>query len=224
MNAHHSSTNTPIQRGFQQRMAARYLSQCDPRLAQWIRKLGPLEIDFQQPFRVVEVLARSILHQQLSGRAAATITARVEQRMPRGRIGVTGLDALSDIELRACGVSVNKVAALRDLAVRARRRRVPGATELARLDDEAIIERLVAIRGIGRWTVQMLLMFRLGRSDVMPVDDLGIRKGAALVLQLDTMPTPNELLNLTRHWAPYRTLACMILWRVVDFSRGEARP
>ncbi len=224
MNVYHPPTSKPIQRGFQHRLAAQYLAQCDARLAQWILKIGPLEIDFQQSFRTVEVLARSILHQQLSGRAAATITARLKQRMPRGRIGVTGLDALSDIELRGCGVSANKVAALRDLATRAHHRRVPGAAELARLDDEAIIERLVAIRGIGRWTVQMLLMFRLGRPDVMPVDDLGIRKGAALVLQLDAIPTPGELQDLTRHWAPYRTLACMILWRVVDFHRGEAIP
>ena len=190
---------TPIQRGFEQRVAARYLTRCDAHLAQWIRKIGPLDIDFQPPFRTVEVLARSILHPQLSGRAAATITARVERRMPRGRIGVNGLDALSDLELRGCGVSANKVTALRDRVSRARRRRVPGAAELARLDDEAIIERLVAIRGIGRWTVQRLLMFRLGRPDVLPVDDLGVRKGAAIVLQLDMMPTPGELQNLTQH-------------------------
>lgn len=222
MSGHH--TIKPTQGGFEQRVAARYLTRCDAHLAQWTRKIGPLDIDFQQPFRTVEILARSILHPPLSGRAAATITVRVEQRRPRGWIGVKGFDALSDLELCGCSGSANKIAALRDLARCARCRRVPGAAELARLDDEAIIERRVSIRGIGHWAVQRLPMFRLGRSDVIPVDVLGVRKGAVIVLQLDPLPTAGELQNLTQHGSPYRTLGSMILWRAVDFDRGEVKP
>ena len=125
--------------------------------------------------------------------------------------------------MRACGVSGNKALALRDLNLRASRGEVPSSRELLSLHHDEIIERLTAVRGIGRWTVEMMLMFRLGRPDILPVDDLGVRKGAQLLDRMDEMPKPRELASRGEKWGPYRTLAGLYLWRVAD-AASEARP
>ena len=133
------------------------------------------------------------------------------------------LGRVDDATLRACGVSGNKTLALRDLARRAGDGEVPGLREMATMSDEQIIERLTAVRGIGRWTVEMMLMFKLGRPDVLPVDDLGVRKGAQLLDRQDEMPRPKELALRGGKWGPYRTLAGLYLWRVAD-SVAPAKP
>ncbi|HEX5961771.1 MAG TPA: DNA-3-methyladenine glycosylase 2 family protein [Rhodanobacteraceae bacterium] len=213
-----------IPRGFDAEAATAHLLKRDRKLGRWISRIGPLEHDFEARFDPVDALAHSILHQQLSGKAARTISGRVEDLMPRGRrITARGLDAVDDTALRAAGVSRNKIAALRDLATKAHARIVPTAAQLARMPDQDLIDHLVQVRGIGRWTVEMMLMFRLGRPDVLPVDDLGVRKGAQIVHRWSELPPPRELREFGERWAPYRTLAGFYLWRVVDAAQSDAR-
>ncbi len=211
-------------RGFDMEAAIAHLSKKDKKLARWIHKIGPLAMDgWQISFDTVDSLARSILYQQLSGKAAATIVGRVEVAMRSRKINAKSLAKVSDAQLRACGVSGNKTLALRDLASRSERGEIPSAAKLSGLSNDDIIEKLVAVRGIGRWTVEMMLMFKLGRPDVLPVDDLGVRKGAQLLDKLEVMPTPKELLARGEKWAPYRTLAALYCWRIVA-STNEAKP
>lgn len=209
-------------RGFDMRQAQTELARVDRKLGQWMRRIGPLEHNFSAPFDPFAALARSILYQQLSGKAAATITGRVEMLMPRKRLAAAGIQALDDDALRGAGVSRQKVAALRDLAAKTEAGIVPTTRQLASMDNDAIIAHLTQVRGIGRWTVEMLLMFRLGRPDVLPVDDLGIRKGAQILRGLDAMPTPRELKQLGESWMPWRTLASFYLWRMVEFDKPAA--
>ncbi|MGH8191632.1 MAG: DNA-3-methyladenine glycosylase family protein [Rhodanobacteraceae bacterium] len=208
-----------IPRGFDAEVAAAHLARRDRRLATWMRRIGPIERDFAQRFDPVDALAHSILYQQLSGKAAATIAGRVEALMPRGRrISALGLDTVDDMALRVAGVSRNKLSALRDLAAKSHAGIVPTPARLARMPDQDLIEHLVQVRGIGRWTVEILLMFRLGRPDVLPIHDLGVRKGAQIVHRLDALPAPLALQELGERWGPYRTLASFYLWKVVGFA------
>ncbi len=182
-------------------------------------KVGVLETPgWRSPFDTVDSLARSILYQQLSGQAAATIVGRLEMAAGSKSLTPEALSRVDDVALRACGVSGNKALALRDLSRRAQAGEVPDSKSLLRLHDEEIIEALTSVRGIGRWTVQMMLMFRLGRPDILPVDDLGVRKGAQLLDHLDEMPKPKQLALRGEAWGPYRTLAGLYLWRIADFS------
>ncbi|MEO6172430.1 MAG: DNA-3-methyladenine glycosylase 2 family protein [Arenimonas sp.] len=209
-------------RGFDLDAAISHLSKRDKKLGRWIAKIGALELDgWDRNFDTVDSLARSILYQQLSGKAAATIVGRVEKAIASKKINAKALAKVQNEELRACGVSGNKTLALRDLAARAELGEIPSAAKFSSLSNEEIIEKLVAVRGIGRWTVEMMLMFRLGRPDVLPVDDLGVRKGAQILDNLDIMPTPKELIIRGEKWAPYRTLAAMYCWRIVDSANAE---
>ena len=210
-------------RGFDMDAAAAHLARRDRKFGRWIERIGPLPQEgWRKPFDTVDSLARSILYQQLSGKAAATIVGRVEVACDSRKLSREALDRIDDATLRACGVSGNKALALRDLAARAQRGEVPSPRELSTLHHDEIIERLTAVRGIGRWTVEMLLMFRLGRPDILPVDDLGVRKGAQVLDKLEEMPKPKELAERGERWGPYRTLAGLYLWRIAD-SLSEAR-
>lgn len=212
-------------RGFDLTAAQAHLTKRDRKLGAWIKRIGPIEPDgWHKPFETVDSLARSILYQQLSGKAAATIVGRVEVALASRRLNADALLSVDATTLRGCGVSGNKVLALRDLATRASAGEVPSARRLTGMDDEAIIEALTAVRGIGRWTVEMLLMFRLGRPDILPVDDLGVRKGAQIVDQLDAMPAPKMLAARGEAWGPYRTLAGLYLWRIVDSAKQVQAP
>jgi len=210
------------ERGFDLHAAVAHLSKRDKKLGRWIEKIGALEIDgWDKNFDTVDSLARSILYQQLSGKAASTIVGRVEKAIGSKKINAKSLSKVQDEHLRACGVSGNKTLALRDLAARAMQGEIPSAAKFSSLTNDEIIEKLVAVRGIGRWTVEMMLMFRLGRPDVLPVDDLGVRKGAQKIDKLEVMPTPKELVLRGEKWAPYRTLAAMYCWRIADFTAEE---
>jgi DNA-3-methyladenine glycosylase II len=211
-------------RGFDLAVAQAALSKADRPLAKWMQRIGPIETRWREPFEPVDALARAILYQQLSGKAAATIVARVEARLPRGpHFHPADLRDIDVADLRACGVSGNKASALKDLAAKALDGVVPHVQELRWLDNETLIERLTAVRGIGRWTVEMMLMFRLGRPDVLPVDDLGVRKGAQVLRRLDDAPKPKELLALGERWAPWRTLASFYLWRIADLGKAPVK-
>jgi DNA-3-methyladenine glycosylase II len=212
-------------RGFDAEAAHRHLFKMEPALKPWVRRIGRIDhsAGWQRSFQVTDALARAILYQQLSGKAAATIVGRVEQAMAASEFSHPHLERISDAELRACGVSGNKTLALRDLAQRERRGEIPDARQLQYLDNEAIIAALVPTRGIGRWTVEMMLMFRLGRPDVLPIDDLGIRQGAMILDQLSQMPSPKELATRGEVWAPYRTLAAFYLWRIADYRKEAVK-
>lgn len=205
-------------RGFDVESAARHLRRRDRALGAWMRRIGPIEADprWRKPFDTVDALARAILYQQLSGKAAATIVGRVEAAIASPLLRAEAMDRVADAALRACGVSGNKLLALRDLSRRALAGQIPDSRRLSRLPDDAIIERLTEVRGIGRWTVEMLLIFRLGRPDVLAVDDLGLRNGAQRVDAAERPPTPKELAARGESWGPYRSLASLYLWRIAD--------
>ena len=212
-------------RGFDLELAEAHLRRRDRKLARWIDRIGPVEVGerWRRRFDPTDALARAILYQQLSGKAAATIVGRVEAAIGAAVLHADTLSRIDDAGLRACGVSGNKTLALRDLAARDARGEIPTLREMSSLDDAAIIERLTAIRGIGRWTVEMMLMFQLGRPDVLPVDDLGVRKGAQLLDKLEDMPRAKVLAERGEAWGPYRTLAALYLWRIVD-AAAPAKP
>lgn len=204
----------------QLRAAERALVEADGRFAGIVRQAGPCRLERATHFRPFEALLTSIVHQQLSGKAAATILGRVKERLAGGRfptperVLATRLPAL-----RACGLSRAKALAVKDLATKTLDGTVPGARALHRLSDEQIVTRLTAVRGIGRWTVEMVLMFRLGRLDVMPVDDLGVRKGLSVLTRRSDVIAPKLLLAESERWKPYRTLASWYLWRVLDTGK-----
>jgi DNA-3-methyladenine glycosylase II len=213
-------------RGFDTAAAHAWLEKRDRRLGAWMRRLGPIGPDprWRKPFDPVDALARAILYQQLSGKAAATIVARVEAAIGSDRFHCDTLARCDDAAIRACGVSGNKLLALRDLAAREERGEIPTLRKMSTLDNDAIIAALVPVRGIGRWTVEMMLMFRLGRPDVLPVDDLGIRKGAQRVDRLDEMMKPKEMLERGERWGPYRTYASLYLWKIADDAAAAKAP
>ncbi|SOU03012.1 DNA-3-methyladenine glycosylase [Xanthomonas arboricola pv. fragariae] len=212
-------------RGFDVEAAFAYLSRRDRALGAWMKRIGPITAQpgWRKPFDPVDALARAILFQQLSGKAASTIVARVEAAIGAPRLHADTLGRI-DAALRACGVSGNKSLALRDLARRERDGEIPSLRRLAFMDEEAIVQALIPVRGIGRWTVEMMLMFRLGRPDLLPIDDLGVRKGAQRVDRQEQMPTPKELAIRGERWGPYRSYAAFYLWKIADFSVAARVP
>ena len=213
-------------RGFDTEHAWDYLTRRDRKLGAWMKRIGYIapQPTWKKTFDPVDALARAILYQQLSGKAAATIVGRVETAIASARLHVDTLDRIDDAALRACGVSGNKTLALRDLAAREQRGEIPTLRQMATMHEDEIVAALVPVRGIGRWTVEMMLMFRLGRADVLPIDDLGIRKGAQFVDRLETMPTPRELAARGEKWGPYRTYAAQYLWRIADAGSEAKTP
>ena len=193
------------------------LAKGDPLLGRHIARVGPCRLERVQRFEPFHALVSSIAHQQLNGRAAATILERVRERVGEGRW--PDPEQVRDArfaKLRACGLSRAKALALKDLAAKTLDGTVPPARALHRMADDDIVERLTAVRGVGRWTVEMMLMFRLGRLDVLPVDDFGVRKGYSQLYGLGTLVTPRALRDLGERWRPWRSVASWYLWRVLD--------
>jgi DNA-3-methyladenine glycosylase II len=167
--------------------------------------------------RPFDALAESIAYQQLSGKAAATIFGRVRALYPKRKwLDPEQLLATPDETLRAAGLSRAKTAALKDLATKTIDGTVPAGRALIRMSDDEIVTRLTAVRGIGRWTVEMLLLFDLGRPDVWPVDDYGVRKGFAKTFGRRKLPTPKQLMKFGEKWRPYRSVAAWYFWRALD--------
>jgi len=196
--------------------AIRHLNRVDPILARLIRRVGPCKLrpKRRSPF---QALVRSVTFQQLNGRAAQTILARVLALFPEKKFPEPAdLLATPDLRLRAAGLSRNKIAAVKDIAAKTLAGVVPGTHSIRRMTDEEILHRLDVVRGVGPWTVEMLLIFTLGREDVMPATDFGVRKGFALAYGLDDLPTPDELLAHAERWRPHRTTGSWYMWRAVD--------
>ncbi|OGR95006.1 MAG: hypothetical protein A2V88_09995 [Elusimicrobia bacterium RBG_16_66_12] len=187
----------------------------DPVLARLIKRVGPCTLE-PQPDDTFPALLKSIVYQQLNGKAAATILGRV-LKVLGGRATPQRLRKTPDAPLRAAGLSANKLAAIRDLTEKSLSGVVRPRKELERLSDEEIVERLTEVRGIGDWTVHMFLMFRLGRPDVLPTGDYGVRKAFGLLYRKSgRLPPPSALEKHGRLWAPYRTVAAWYLWRHLD--------
>jgi 3-methyladenine DNA glycosylase/8-oxoguanine DNA glycosylase len=197
--------------------AHRHLSATDPRLAALIARSRRYDIAPSLSIRPFDALAESIAYQQLNGKAAATIWSRVRGLYPRRKyLNPKLVLATPDAQLRGAGLSRNKIAALKDLAAKTIDGTVPSGRALSRMSDDEIIARLITVRGIGRWTVEMLLLFDLGRPDVWPADDYGVRKGFAKTFRRRKLPTPKQLTKFGEQWRPYRSIAAWYFWRAVD--------
>jgi len=195
----------------------KHLSATDPRFAALIARSRRYDVKPNGLVRPFDALAESIAYQQLSGKAAATIWGRVRALFPRRKyLDPKLVLARPDEKLRAAGLSGSKVAALKDLAAKTIDGTVPTARALAKMSDEEVIERLITVRGIGRWTVQMLLLFDLGRPDIWPVHDYGVQKGFAKTFGRRKLPTPKQLLKLGEKFRPHRSVAAWYFWRALD--------
>ena len=201
--------------------AFHHLRAADGKLARIMAQTGPPKIALRHTATVFDALARAIVYQQLSGKAAATIFGRVCDLFPRGGGGLNANNVLAakPSTLRGAGLSNNKMLALRDLAEHSLAGEVPALGALKGMDDEAIVRTLTKVRGIGRWTVEMLLMFRLGRGDVMAVDDLGLRQGHAVIMGRKGETERKALAAYAERWRPYRSVASWYLWRAVELER-----
>jgi len=210
--------------------ALAHLRKADAKLGALIDRAGPLTLRLDASPSPFESLLESILYQQLHGKAAAAIHARVRECF-KGDPSPQALVGAPDEVLRACGVSFNKIKAMKDLAAKTLDGTVPSHAAILKMSDADIVERLTEVRGIGPWTVEMLLIFRLGRPDVLPVTDYGVRKGYALTfmrvpktraLEAADLPKPDVLFKRGRRWAPFRSVASWYMWRACDLAAKTA--
>jgi O-6-methylguanine DNA methyltransferase len=198
--------------------AVAHLRAADPVLGRLIDAVGPCRLELRRTTSLFLALLEAIVYQQLNGKAAATIHGRVCALFPRSPVGPTAqaLLRIPDDRLRGAGLSRPKMQALRDLARRVADGTLPTLEDLRDMEDEAIIERLTLVHGIGRWTAEMLLIFRLGRPDVLPLDDYGMRRGFAVAFRRSGLPSPAEIERRGARWRPHRSVACWYLWRAAD--------
>ena len=203
--------------------ALEHLSASDPKLAALIAQVGPCTMEIPHHFSIFYSLARSIIYQQLAGAAAAAIMGRVEALFPKGRMTPKNLLEMEDASLRGAGLSQNKLAALRDLAAKCLDGTVPTKRALARMTDEEIIDRISQVRGIGRWTVEMMLIFRLGRPNVLPVDDYGVRKGMQRLYKLRELPNKEAMRRRARKWEPWCSVASWYMWRCAELPAAQTK-
>ena len=198
-------------------VAEAHIRTADPKLAAMIDLHGPCRIDPDGLMSPFAALVRSIAYQQLTGKAAATIHGRVlTLYRPRRHPRPEDVLATADDRLRGAGLSRAKILAVKDLAAKTLDGTVPTIARLKRLDDEEIVERLSSVRGVGRWTVEMLLIFRLGRPDVLPATDYGVRKGFQRTFRTRGLPSPAQVLKRGERWRPYRSIASWYLWRSLE--------
>ena len=197
--------------------AIEHLTKSDRVLARLIRKIGPCGLKPRRATSPFQALVQSVAHQQLNGTAANSILKRVIALYPRQKFPrPADVLATPDRDLRGAGLSRAKVAAIKDIAAKTDAGIVPASRIIARMPDAQVMERLTTIRGVGPWTVEMLLIFTLGRPDVLPATDFGVRKGFAVAFRRDDLPKPAELLEHGERWRPYRSVASWYLWRALD--------
>ena len=202
-----------------------HLAKVDPVMRRLIRQIGPFALQLNARRPPFETLARAIAYQQLNGTAAETILRRFVALFPGEKFPTPdSLLTKSEETLRGVGFSRAKVAALRDLAAKTQDGTVPMARIIRKLDDDAIVARLTQVRGVGRWTVEMLLIFQLGRPDILPADDFSVREGFRVAYGLLTLPKPKELIQHGECWRPYRTAAAWYLWRAADRAKAAQSP
>jgi 3-methyladenine DNA glycosylase/8-oxoguanine DNA glycosylase len=206
--------------------AVEHLKAADERMAAMIERVGPCELHVRHEHSIFYTLLRSIVYQQLAGAAAAAILARVEAAVCKDGELPTAERLLEtpDEMLRAAGLSKNKLLAVKDLAAKTLDGTVPAWPAISKMSEEEIVERCVKVRGIGRWTVEMLLIFRLGRLDVLPLDDYGVRKGLQFTYRMRTLPTKKQMLKRGERLRPYRSIASWYFWRVAELPEFKKKP
>jgi len=207
----------PAKPAFELQKALQHLSERDKVLKGLIAELESFAIDAEAGQSPYEVLVEAIAYQSISGKAAATIFGRIKALGGDGRPPAPEkMLKIPPAKLRKAGLSGAKVLAMKDLAKKAITGIVPTHDEAVKLSDEELVERLVSVRGIGAWTVEMFLIFRLGRPDVLPIHDLGVKKGWSVAYGNKHMPKPQELLKFGERWRPYRTVASWYMWRAFE--------
>ena len=209
---------------FDHKEAIALLSKADPHLAQLIEKTIEFRLNIDEEQSPYESLLRAIVYQSISGKVAAVIFGRIKALGENGRCPAPEeLLRVRKPALRRAGLSGAKIAAVRDLAQKTMDGVVPTLEEAHRMSDRELIERLISVRGIGAWTVEMFLIFRLGRPDVLPIHDYGVQKGFALTYRKRRIPKPRELEKFGERWRPYRTVASWYMWRAVELAGKDGR-
>jgi DNA-3-methyladenine glycosylase II len=202
--------------------ALKHLAAADPVMKRLIREVGRCKLEPERKRSPFQSLVQAVAHQQLNGTAAGTILARFKKLFP-GRKFPTPEDLadVTDEQMRACGFSFAKIKAIRDIAEKTISGVVPAARQIVKLSDDEIITRLTEVRGVGRWTVEMLLIFQLGREDVLPADDFGVRTGFRIAYKKREMPKPKDLLKFGERWRPHATTAAWYLWQAANAARKK---
>ena len=204
--------------------ALKHLAAVDPVMKRLIAEIGQCKLEHEPRRSPFQSLVQAVAHQQLNGKAAENILGRFKKlfggrKFPKPE----DLASVTDEQLRACGFSFAKIAAIRDIAAKALDGTIPSAAKIKKMSDEEIIARLTAARGVGRWTVEMLLIFQLGRADVLPVDDFGVRNGFRIAYKKRALPKPKALLAFGKKWRPHGTTAAWYLWRAADAAKPEKK-
>ena len=202
--------------------AHKHLAKNDPVMKRLIREHGVCALVPEMRRSPFQSLVQAVAHQQLNGTAANTILTRFKKLFPGRKFPKPeDLVKVTDAQIRACGFSFSKIAAIRDIAAKTLDGTIPSSRKIERMSDEEIITRLTEARGVGRWTVEMLLIFQLGRTDVLPVDDFGVRNGFRIAYKKREMPKPKALLAFGKKWRPHGTTAAWYLWRAADAAKKK---
>ena len=199
--------------------AIRHLRKSDPRFQEWIDRIGILELPTPAVREPYVALLESIAHQQLAGAAARAIWARVMGLFADGVPCAKRLAEMTEAELRAAGLSRRKALAMKDICMRVNAGKIPSAALIAQMSDSDIYSQLMEARGVGMWTVDMLMLFTLCRPDVMPVTDYGVRKGFQILYRKRVLPSPKQLLKHSEKWQPHRSVAALYLWRIAESAK-----
>jgi DNA-3-methyladenine glycosylase II len=204
--------------------AHKHLSKSDPVLRKLIREHGKCSLKPEMRRSPFQSLVQTVAHQQLNGTAANTILTRFKKLFPGRKFPrPEDLAKVSDEQIRACGFSFAKIKSIRDIAEKALSGVIPSSRQILKLTDDEIVARLTEVRGVGRWTVEMLLIFQLGRADVLPADDFGVRTGYRVAYKKREMPMPKELLAFGEKWKPHRTTAAWFLWCAADAAKNAKK-
>jgi DNA-3-methyladenine glycosylase II len=199
--------------------AIRHLRMSDPRFVEWIDRIGALELPIPAIREPYVALLESIAHQQLAGSAARAIWTRVIALFADGVPCPRRLAEMTETELRSAGLSRSKALAMKDICSRVNAGKIPSTALIAQMSDGDIYTQLMEVRGVGMWTVDMLMMFTLRRPDVMPVTDYGVRKGFQVLYRKRGLPSPKQLLKYSEKWQPHRSVAALYLWRIAETAK-----
>jgi DNA-3-methyladenine glycosylase II len=203
--------------------AIRHLRKTDPRFVEWIDRIGMLELPTPPVREPYVALLESIAHQQLAGAAARAIWARVIGLFADGVPCPRLLADMTEAQLRAAGLSRSKALAMKDICARVNAGKIPSMSLIAQMSDADIYSQLMEARGVGMWTVDMLMMFALSRPDVMPVTDYGVRKGLQVLYRKRALPSPKQVLKYSEKWQPHRSVAALYLWRIAETAKKPKR-
>jgi len=202
-------------------LATNHLRRCDPRLGDWIDRIGMLQLPSPEAREPYVALLETIAHQQLAGAAARAIWARVIALFENSILCPRRLADMTEEHLRSAGLSRSKAVAMRDICARVNAGKIPSAVQIKQMSDAEIYAQLMEIRGVGPWTVDMLMLFTLCRPDVMPATDYGVLKGFQVLYRKRKLPTPKQLVKFSEKWRPHRSVAALYLWRIADSAKKK---